>query len=67
MEIGQTRPAPVQEGCDPPTQKTNRDLLLAQVRKFPKVDANGWPIKGKDPSVTNFVEPPSTPPVAPPR
>ena len=56
-EVGQTRPAPTLEGYEAPSQESNRDRLMAQMRKLPKIDQNGRTIKGPDPTVTEMVTP----------
>jgi hypothetical protein len=59
-ESSTTRPAPTLEGYEPPTQQSTRDRMLIQTRKLGRVDHNGFPIAGPDPSVVSVVEP-STP------
>jgi hypothetical protein len=56
-----THPAPTLEGYDPPTQEAQRERMLAQARKLPRVDHNGrdLPRDTPDPSVTNVVPPPA--------
>jgi hypothetical protein len=57
-----TSPAPTLEGYPEPEQQLQRERMLAQMRKLPKVNGQGFPIPGPDPSVVNVVEPGAPPP-----